>query len=83
MKADDIIREVFEQYDTCVLNIADYGITCGIDQVTHVVLDGDSVLTYMADPDLLDDFQDSEYEQLLIEDPECLLEIRSAIVDML
>lgn len=83
MKADDITREVFDQYDTTVLNIADYGITCGIDQVTHVVLDGDNILTYMANPELLDNFQDEEYEQLLIDDEECIDEIISAIRDML
>ena len=83
MKADDITREVFDQYDTTVLNIADYDITCGIDQVTHVVLDGDNILTYMANPELLDNFQDEEYEQLLIDDEECIDEIISAIRDML
>lgn len=83
MKADELITEVFEQYDTNVLNIADYEITSGIDQVTHVVLDGSTLIMYMANPDLMEDFQDDEYEQLLVEDEECLSEIRSAILDML
>lgn len=83
MKTDELITEVFEQYDTNVLNIADYDITSGIDQVTHVVLDGDRVIPYMANPDLMEDFQDDDYEQLLIEDEGCLSEIRSAILDML
>lgn len=83
MKADDIILEVFDEYGTSVLNIADFGVTCGIDQVTHVVLDGDRLLAYMANPDLLDDFQDDDYEQLLIDDEDCWAEIRDAIVGML
>ena len=83
MKADDIILEVFDEYNTSVLNIADFGITCGIDQVTHIALDGDRLLAYMANPDLMDDFQDDDYEQLLIEDEDCWDEIRTAIVDML
>lgn len=80
MYADDIIREVFDEYGTNVLNIADFGITTGIDQVTHAVLDGDRVLGYMADPDLGEDFQDGEYELIPIEDdPECEEEVYEAI----
>ena len=83
MYADDTILEVFEEYNTNVLNIADYDITCGIDQVTHVVLDGRTVIPYMANPDLMDDFQDDEYEQLLLDDPECQEEVLPAIRDLL
>lgn len=80
MQADDIIREVFDEYGTCVLNVADFGITTGIDTVTHAVLDGDRVLAYTADPDLGDDFQDGEYELLpLWDDPDAEDELRDAI----
>ena len=83
MKADDLTKEVFDEFDTSVLNIADFEITSGIDQVTHVVLDGDRILAYMANPELGDDFQDDEYEQLIIDDPECEREIIDAIKSML
>lgn len=83
MIADEIIKEVFDEYGTPVLNIADYDITTGIDQVTHVVLDGDNLLAYMANPELMDDFQDDEYEQLIIDDPECEEEIKAAIKELL
>lgn len=83
MKADEIIKEVFDEFDTNVLNIADFDITCGIDQVTHVVLDGDNILAYMANPELGIDFQDDDYEQLIIEDPECEAEIIASIKELL
>lgn len=80
MHADDIIREVFDEYGTQVLNVADFGITTGIDTVTHAVLDGDRVLAYMADPDLGEDFQDGEYELVPIEDdPEAEDQLYDAI----
>lgn len=81
MKATDAIKEVFENYDTNVLNIADEGIDDGYVDITHVVLDGDNLLLYSANPDLLDDFQDDDYEQVYLEDDDDKwLDIKSAII---
>lgn len=81
MKATDTIKEVFENYDTNVLNIADEGIDDGYVDITHVVLDGNNLLLYSANPDLLNDFQDDDYEQVYLEDDDDRwLEIKSAII---
>ena len=83
MKATDTIKEVFENYDTNVLNIADAGIDDGYVDITHVVLDGNNLLLYSANPDLLDDFQDDNYEQVYLEDDDDRwMEIKSAIANM-
>ena len=83
MKATDTIKEVFENYDTNVLNIADEGIDDGYVDITHVVLDGNNLLLYSANPDLLDDFQDDNYEQVYLEDDDDRwMEIKSAIANM-
>lgn len=68
MKATDTIKEVFENYETNVLNIADEGINDGYVDITHVVLDGNNLLLYSANPELLNDFQDDDYEQVYLED---------------
>ena len=81
MKATDTIKEVFENYETNVLNIADEGIDDGYVDITHVVLDGNNLLLYSANPDLLNDFQDDDYEQVYLEDDDDRwLEIKSAII---
>ena len=83
MKATDTIKEVFENYDTNVLNIADEGIDDGYVDITHVVLDGNNLLLYSANPDLLDDFQDDNYEQVYLEDDDDRWqEIKSAIISL-
>ena len=83
MKATDTIKEVFENYDTNVLNIADEGIDDGYVNITHVVLDGNSLLLYSANPELLNDFQDDDYEQVYLEDDDDRwLEIKSAIISL-
>lgn len=83
MKATDTIKEVFENYDTNVLNIADAGIDDGYVDITHVVLDGNNLLLYSANPDLLDDFQDDNYDQVYLEDDDDRwMEIKSAIANM-
>ena len=83
MKATDTIKEVFENYETNVLNIADEGIDDGYVDITHVVLDGNNLLLYSANPDLLDDFQDDNYEQVYLEDDDDRwMEIKSAIANM-
>lgn len=68
MKATDTIKDIFKNYETNVLNIADAGIDDGYVDITHVVLDGDNLILYSANPDLLDDFQDDNYEQAYVED---------------
>lgn len=81
MKATDTIKEVFENYDTNVLNIADEGIDDGYLDITHVVLDGNQLLLYHGNPDLLEDFQDDDYEQVYMEeDDEKWDEIKRAII---
>lgn len=81
MKATDTIKEVFENYETNVFNIADEGINDGYVDITHVVLDGNNLLLYSANPDLLDDFQDDDYEQVYLEDDDDRWqEIKSAII---
>ena len=83
MKATDTIKEVFENYDTNVLNIADEGIDDGYVDITHVVLDGNNLLLYSANPELLNDFQDDDYEQVYLEDDDNKWqEIKSAIVGL-
>ena len=83
MKATDTIKEVFENYDTNVLNIADEGIDDGYVDITHVVLDGNNLLLYSANPDLLNDFQDDDYEQVYLEDDDDRWqEIKSAIISL-
>ena len=83
MRATDTIKEVFENYETNVLNIADEGIDDGYVDITHVVLDGNNLLLYSANPDLLDDFQDDNYEQVYLEDDDDRwMEIKSAIANM-
>lgn len=83
MKATDRIKDVFENNDTNVLNIADFGFDDGYADITHVVLDGNELLLYSANPDLGNDFQDDDYEQVLLEDDDDLwMEIKSAIVSL-
>ena len=83
MRATDTIKEVFENYETNVLNIADEGIDDGYVDITHVVLDGNNLLLYSANPDLLNDFQDDDYEQVYLEDDDDRwLEIKSAIINL-
>ena len=68
MKATEAIKDIFKNYDTNVLNIADEGIDDGYVDITHVVLDGDNLIPYSGNPELLDDFQDDDYEQAYLED---------------
>jgi len=83
MNATDLIKEVFENYDTNVLNIADCDIDDGYVDITHVVLDGNNLLLYSANPDLLDDFQDDDYEQVYLEDDDDRWQdIKSAIINL-
>lgn len=84
MKVTDGIKEVFENYDTNVLNIADFEINDGYIDITHVVLDGKELLLYHGNPDLGVDFQDDDYEQVLIEedDDEKWNEIKNAIIGL-
>ena len=80
MRATDTIKEVFENYETNVLNIADEGINDGYVDITHVVLAGNNLLLYSANPELLNDFQDDDYEQVYLEDDDDRWqEIKSAI----
>lgn len=81
MRATDSIKDVFENYETNVLNIADEGINDGYVDITHVVLDGNNLLLYSANPELLNDFQDDDYEQVYLEDDDDRWqEIKSAII---
>lgn len=81
MRATNTIKEAFENYETSVFNIADEGINDGYVDITHVVLDGNNLLLYSANPDLLDDFQDDDYEQVYLEDDDDRWqEIKSAII---
>ena len=83
MKATDTIKEVFENYETNVLNIADEGIDDGYVDITHVVLDGNNLLLYSANPELLNDFQDDDYEQVYLEDDDDRWQdIKSAIINL-
>lgn len=84
MKASQAIKDVFENFDTNVLNVSDCGLTDGYSEITHVVLDGSGeLLLYSANPDLGDDFQDDDYESILIEDDDDKwMEIKSAIANM-
>ena len=67
-KANSNIKDVFNSYDTCVLNIADEELDCNGTCITHVVLDGDQLLVYSGNEDLGEDFQDDDYDQVYIED---------------
>jgi len=83
MKATQTIKDVFENYETNVLNIADAGIDDGYMDITHVVLDGNNLLLYSGNPDLLNDFQDDDYEQVYLEDDDDKWqEIKSAIAGL-
>lgn len=81
MKASINIKDVFENYDTNVLNISDCELDDGYTQITHVVLDGSNLLLYNGNPELGSDFQDDDYEQLYLEDDdEKWTEIKQAIM---
>ena len=81
MKATLAIRDIFENHDTNVLNIANAGLDDGYVDITHVVLDGNNLLLYSANPELGSDFQDDYYEQLFLEDDDDKwMEIKAAIV---
>lgn len=83
MKASQSIAEVFKSYGTNVLNIADSHIDDGYAPITHVVLDGNELLLYSANPDLGNDFQNDDYEQILVEDDNDLwIEIKNAIIPL-
>ena len=83
MKATDAIKDVFEEHDTNVLNISDEGIDDGYVDITHVVLDGNELLLYSANPEMGNDFQDDDYEQVLLEeDDDKWLDIKNAIMRM-
>jgi hypothetical protein len=83
MKATQTIKDVFENYETNVLNVADCGLDDGYNDITHVVLDGNNLLIYSANPELGSDFQDDYYEQLFLEDDDDKwMEIKSAIVGL-
>jgi hypothetical protein len=84
MKATQDIKDVFKTYDTNVLNISDMDIDDGYVQITHIVLDGNELLLYNANPDLGSDFQDDDYEQVLVEDcdDEKWNEIKDAIMSL-
>lgn len=83
MKANDNIKNVFENYGTNVLVISDYEIDDDYDIITHVVLDGSNLLLYNGNPDLGKDFQDDDYEQLFLEDDdEKWTEIKEAIMSL-
>ncbi len=83
MKATQTIKDVFENYETNVLNIADAGIDDGYLDITHVVLDGNNLILYSGNPDLLNDFQDDDYEQVYLEDDDDKWqEIKSAIAGL-
>lgn len=80
--ADETIIGIFEEYGTNVLNIADYEIDCGYAPVTHVALDGSHLIAYSGNPDLGEDFQDDDYEQLIIDSECCAREITEAVMDL-
>lgn len=83
MKATQTIKDVFENYETNVLNIADAGIDDGYVDITHVVLDGNNLILYSGNPDLLNDFQDDDYEQVYLEDDDDKWQdIKSAIAGL-
>ena len=83
MRATENIKDVFESNDTNVLNIADYGFDDGYLDITHVVLDGNSLLLYSGNPDLGQDFQDDDYEQVYLEDDDDKwMEIKSTIASL-
>ena len=83
MKAKSNVKDVFNYYDTNVLNVSECGLDDGYVDITHVVLDGDNLLLYNANPDLGVDFQDEDYEQVLLEDDdERWDDIIEAILDL-
>lgn len=83
MNATDLIKDVFENYETNVLNIADLDLDDGFAPITHVVLDGNKLQLYSGNPDLGNDFQDDDYEPILLDDDDDKwMEIKSAIANM-
>ena len=83
MKATQTIKDVFENYETNVLNIAYAGIDDGYMDITHVVLDGNNLILYSGNPDLENDFQDDDYEQVHLEDDDDKWQdIKSAIAGL-
>ena len=83
MNATDLIKDVFENYETNVLSIADLDLDDGFAPITHVVLDGNKLQLYSGNPDLGNDFQDDDYEPILLDDDDDKwMEIKSAIVNM-
>lgn len=83
MNATDLIKDVFENRETNVLNIADLDLDDGFASITHVVLDGNKLQLYSGNPDLEDDFQDDDYEPILLDDDDDKwMEIKSAIANM-
>ena len=83
MKATQTIKDVFENYETNVLNVADCGLDDGYNDITHVVLDGNNLILYSGNPDLLNDFQDDDYEQVYLEDDDDKWQdIKSAIIQL-
>lgn len=84
MKATEGIKDVFENYDTNVLNVSGLNLDDGYSEITHVVLDGNGeLLLYNANPELGNDFQDDYYDQLLIEDDDDKwMEIKKALLNL-
>lgn len=84
MKATEGIKNVFENYDTNVLNVSGLNLDDGYSEITHVVLDGNGeLLLYNANPELGNDFQDDYYDQLLIEDDDDKwMEIKKALLNL-
>lgn len=83
MKATDTIKEVFENYETNVLNVSGLGLDDGYYEITHVVLDGNNLRLYSGNPELGDDFQDDDYEQVYLEDDDDRWqEIKSTIISL-
>ena len=84
MKATEGIKNVFENYDTNVLNVSGLGLDDGYIEITHVVLDGNGeLLLYNANPELGSDFQDDYYDQLLIEDDDDKwMEIKKTLLNL-
>lgn len=83
MKATSKIKDIFNSYDTNVLNVSDCDLDDGFTPITHIVLDGNNLLLYNANPDLGNDFQDDDYEQLYLEDDDDKwLEIKNAIMNL-
>lgn len=73
-KATRDIKDTFSEFETTVLNISDYDLDKDGECITHAVLDGDNILLYSANPDLGDNFQDEDYEQIFLDDDDELWE---------